>query len=38
MADDDPDVINLDKARRGKWLNDCIKGAGRTNCRSLPMQ
>lgn len=25
MADDDPDVINLDAVRRGKWLNDCIK-------------
>lgn len=28
MTDDDPDVINLDKARRGKWQNDCIKGKG----------
>jgi predicted P-loop ATPase len=27
MADDDPDVINLNKVRRDKWLNDCIKGA-----------
>ena len=29
MTDDDPDVINLDKAkaRRGKWQNDCIKSA-----------
>lgn len=26
MTDDDPDVINLNKARRGKWQNDCIKG------------
>ena len=31
MTDDDPDVINLDKAkaRRGKWQNDCIKGTRR---------
>ena len=27
MAEDDPDVINLAKARRGKWQNDCIKSA-----------
>ncbi|MET4201317.1 virulence-associated E family protein [Bradyrhizobium sp. LA6.12] len=25
MTDDDPDVINLARARRGKWQNDCIK-------------
>ena len=30
MADDDPDVINLDQqARRSKWQNDCIKGTRR---------
>ena len=28
MSDEDPDVIDLNKARRGKWQNDCIKGKG----------
>ena len=28
MADDDPEVIDLEKekVRRGKWQDDCIKG------------
>ncbi|WP_426615382.1 VapE domain-containing protein [Bradyrhizobium sp. McL0616] len=26
MTDDDPDVIDIAKARRSKWQNDCIKG------------
>ena len=32
--DDDPDVIDLTAVRRGKWLNDCIKG---TTGRPLPI-
>jgi predicted P-loop ATPase len=34
MADDDPDVINLNKVRHGKWQNDCIKG---TTGKPLPI-
>jgi predicted P-loop ATPase len=34
MADDDPDVINFDKARRAKWQNDCIKS---DNGKLLPI-
>jgi predicted P-loop ATPase len=34
MVDDDPDIINLNKVRRDKWLNDCIKGASK---RPLPI-
>jgi hypothetical protein len=34
MVDDDPDIINLDKARRGKWQNDCIKS---DNGKLLPI-
>jgi hypothetical protein len=34
MTDDGPDVIDLTAVRRGKWLNDCIKG---TTGRPLPI-
>jgi predicted P-loop ATPase len=27
MTDDDPDIVNFNKVRRDKWLNDCIKGS-----------
>jgi predicted P-loop ATPase len=34
MADDDPDVININTARRVKWQNDAIKG---TTGKPLPI-